>query len=101
MVLDGLMSVAGLSMVYMAAVVTSASTLPRGPAALSAVFSVVALNFFFVPPRGSLAVNGAECWWILLVLLALSLRLGALLGRSGRVELRRSLAARGRRSSMA
>ena len=83
MVLDGLMSVAGLSMVYMAAVVTSASTLPRGPAALSAVFSVVALNFFFVPPRGSLAVNGAEYWWILLVLLvllALLLRLGALLG---------------------
>ena len=75
-------------MVYMAAVVTSASTLPRGPAALSAVFSVVALNFFFVPPRGSLAVNGAEYWWILLALLALSLGLDALLGslRARRAE---------------
>ena len=83
MVLDGHMSVAGLSMVYMAAVVTSASTLPPGPAALSAVFSVVALNFFFVPPRGSLAVNGAEYWWILLALLALSLGLSALLGSLG------------------
>lgn len=88
MALDGPMSVAGLSMVYMAAVATSAATLPRAPAAASALLAVVSLNFFFVPPRGSLAVDGAEYWWILLALLALSLGLGAIMGslRARRAE---------------
>ena len=74
-VLDSRMSVAGPSMVYMTAVATSAAKLPRRPAA--AALSVVALNFFFVPLRGALAVDGAEYWWILMALLALTLGLGA------------------------
>jgi two-component system sensor histidine kinase KdpD len=90
------MSVAGLSMVYMAAVATSAATLPRAPAALSAILSVAALNFFFVPPRGSLSVDAAEYWWILMALLALSLGLGAAMGslraRKAEAELGRARA---------
>lgn len=76
--LDGRISVAGLAMVYMVAVAAAAAALPRGPAALSAVLSVTALNVGFVPPRGSLAVNGAEYWWILTALLGLSLGLSVL-----------------------
>ena len=91
--LDPSMSVAGISMVYMAAVAVAAAALPQAPAAFSAFLSVVALNFFFVPPRGSLAVDGGEYWWILLALLALSLGLGAVLAS---LRARRSEAELGR-----
>ncbi len=66
-------------MFYMAAV-TLAAALPQPAAAGSALASVLALNFFFVPPRRSLAVGGSEYWWILLSLLALSFGLSAVLG---------------------
>lgn len=78
MALEGPLSLAGISMVYMVAVATAA-VLPRGPAAVSALLSVAALNFFFVPPRGSLEVGGPEYWWILLSMLGLSLALGGVL----------------------
>ena len=88
MALDGEISLASLAMIYMVAVAAAAALLPRGAAALSALLSVTALNVGFVPPRGSLAVNGAEYWWILAALLGLSVGLGALLGslRRKRVE---------------
>ncbi|HYF57130.1 MAG TPA: DUF4118 domain-containing protein, partial [Salinarimonas sp.] len=77
--LDGVLSLAGLAMIYMAAVAAASAALPRGPAAFSALLSVTALNVGFVPPRGSLSVGEGEYWWILAALLALSLALGALL----------------------
>lgn len=77
--LDSEISLAGLAMIYMVAVVASAATLPRGPAAFSALLAVTALNVGFVPPRGSLTVSEPEYWWILAALLGLSLGLGALL----------------------
>ncbi|WP_082521998.1 ATP-binding protein [Ramlibacter sp. Leaf400] len=77
-VLDGALSLAGLAMIYMVAVAASSAILPRGPAALSALLSVTALNIGFVPPRGSLTVSEPEYWWILAALLGLSLGLGAL-----------------------
>jgi two-component system sensor histidine kinase KdpD len=85
---DGVMSLAGLSMFYMAAVAAAAAALPRGPAAFSALLSVTALNVGFVPPRGSLSVGEGEYWWILAALLGLSLALGALVGslRAKRAE---------------
>jgi two-component system sensor histidine kinase KdpD len=86
--LDGEMSLAGLAMIYTAAVALAAAALPRGPAAASALLSVTALNVGFVPPRGSLSVAEGEYWWILTALLALSLGLGALFGslRARRAE---------------
>lgn len=87
-VLDSEMSLAGLAMIYMIAVAAAAAVLPRGAAAFSAILSVTALNVGFVPPTGSLAVEGGEYWWILTALLGLSLGLGALLGslRAKRAE---------------
>ena len=79
--LDGSMSLAGLAMAYLVAVVAAALVLDRLPALASALLSVLALNFFFVPPRWSFAVAAAESWWILAVLLGLSLALGELLAR--------------------
>ena len=86
--LDGAMSLAGLAMIYMAAVAAASAALPRGPAAFSALLSVTALNVGFVPPRGSLSVAEGEYWWILTALLGLSLGLGALFGslRAKRAE---------------
>ncbi|MES2481346.1 MAG: DUF4118 domain-containing protein, partial [Pseudomonadota bacterium] len=79
--LDEVFSIAGLAMVYLIAVVASALTLPARQSAVCALLSVSALNFFFVPPRHSLRIDGAEYWWILSVLLALALGLGAMVAR--------------------
>lgn len=79
--LDPHMSVAGLSMVYLVAVAGTALTLPRAAGIGSALLCVTALNFFFVPPRYSLQVDGAEYWWMLAVLLLLSLALNAIIAR--------------------
>ena len=77
--LDGPMSVAGLAMVYLVAVVATAVALRRGPALAAAVGCVSALDFFFVPPRFSFAVHGAEYGWTLGVLVLLSLVLNGLI----------------------
>lgn len=86
LLLDHWMSVAGLAMVYLLATAGSAVALPRKPAALASVLCVTALNYLFVPPRHSFAVEGAEYWWTLAVLLGLSLALGSLVAglREGR-----------------
>jgi two-component system, OmpR family, sensor histidine kinase KdpD len=88
LVLDAHMSVAGLAMVYLVAVAATAVTLDRAPAVLASLLCVSALNFFFVPPRHTFEVDGAEYWWTLLVLLALSVMLNTLIGwlRTGRAR---------------
>jgi two-component system sensor histidine kinase KdpD len=88
LLLEHQLSVAGLAMVYLLATVAAAVLLPRGPAVLASVLAVSSLNFFFVPPRYTFAVEGVEYWWTLAVLLALSLGLGSLLAslREGRAR---------------
>jgi two-component system, OmpR family, sensor histidine kinase KdpD len=76
--LDGFMSVAGLAMVYLVATVLCALVLDRAPALLASLACVCALNYFFVPPRYTFEVDGAEYWWILAVLLATSAAVGTL-----------------------
>jgi two-component system, OmpR family, sensor histidine kinase KdpD len=49
-----------LVMVYMLGVVVAGLRLSRGPAALTAVLNVVSFDYFFVPPRFSLAVSDAQ-----------------------------------------
>jgi two-component system sensor histidine kinase KdpD len=87
-VLDAFMSVAGLAMVYLVATVLCALTLERLPAVFASLLCVSALNYFFIPPRYTFEVDGGEYWWILLVLLALSIALGTLLAnlREGRAR---------------
>jgi two-component system sensor histidine kinase KdpD len=84
--LDGFMSIAGLAMAYLVATVVCALLLDRGPALLASLACVSALNYFFIPPRYTFDVNGAEYWWILGVLLALSVALSSLVAglREGR-----------------
>ena len=49
-----------LVMFYLAAVVFAAVYLGRGPSMLAAFLSVLAFDFFFVPPRFTFAVTDAE-----------------------------------------
>lgn len=53
-------SPANLVMIYLLAVVVAAVYLGRGPAVLVAILSVLIFDFFFVPPRLTLAVSHAE-----------------------------------------
>jgi two-component system sensor histidine kinase KdpD len=77
--LDEHMSVAGLSMVYLVAVIAAAMTLTRGAGVFASLLCVSALNFFFVPPRYTFEVDSAEYLWTLAVLLAVSLVLNGLI----------------------
>ncbi|HXI68461.1 MAG TPA: DUF4118 domain-containing protein, partial [Steroidobacteraceae bacterium] len=49
-----------LVMIYLLGVTVAGLRLGRGPSALTAVLNVIALDFFFVPPRYSFAVSDAE-----------------------------------------
>jgi len=77
--LDTRMSVAGLALVYLVAVAATATLLNRAAGVAASLMCVFALNFFFVPPRYTFEVDGAEYWWTLVVLLGVSLGLNALI----------------------
>lgn len=73
------MSAAGLALVYLVAVAAAATLLNRAAGIAASMMSVSALNFFFVPPRHTFEVQGAEYWWTLAVLLGVSLGMNALI----------------------
>ena len=77
--LDPYMSVAGLAMVYLVAVIATAALLDRGPGVVAALLCVSALNFFFVPPRHTFEVDSPEYLWTLAVLLVVSVLLNGLI----------------------
>ena len=95
--LDGHMSVAGLAMVYLVAVIATAVTLDRGPGLFASLLCVSALNFFFVPPRFTFEVDSGEYLWTLGVLLVVSILLNGLIAslraRRARAEEAQSRAA--------
>jgi two-component system sensor histidine kinase KdpD len=59
-VVHSLFSPANLVMIYLLAVVISAIYLGRGPSVLASVISVLAFDYFFVPPPYTLAVSDTE-----------------------------------------
>ena len=62
-----------IAMVYLLAVVAMALRFSRGVAVANAVLSVLAFNFFFVPPRWSLAVGDPQHLLTLAIVLAVAL----------------------------
>ena len=92
------MSVAGLAMVYLVTVAAAAMLLNRAAGIAASLMGVSALNFFFVPPRYTFEVHGAEYWWTLAVLLGVSLGMNALVAglreRQARAEQGEARAAR-------
>lgn len=93
LLLDGPMSPAGLAMVYLVAVVVAGVALPRWAGTAAAAACVCALNYFFIPPRGTLHVESPEWWWTLAVLLGVSTGVGALVAN---LQRRRGEAEEGR-----
>ncbi len=64
--------------IYILTVVLIAVRFGRGPAALSAVLSVCAFDFFFVPPRFSFAVSDVQYFLTFCIMLAVGLITGQL-----------------------
>jgi two-component system sensor histidine kinase KdpD len=64
--------------IYLLAVVLVGVRLGRGPAALAAVLSVSAFDFFFVPPRFSFAVSDVQYLLTFCIMLAVGLITGQL-----------------------
>lgn len=72
-VMDGAYSLASQAMAYLLAVVFSAFRFGRRDALLTSTISVVALNFFFIPPRYTLTVENPDYLVTLAALLLVSL----------------------------
>ena len=90
--MDGAYSLASQSMAYLLAVIFSAFKFDRRDAVLCAFAAVVALNFFFVPPRYTLAVENAEYFFTLAVFLIVSVVVSGLVAnlkaRTAQAQLR-------------
>src|SRR5437016_1274268 len=71
--LDNEVSQTSQAMIYLAAVVVASYKLDRLPAIICAVVSVTAFNFFFVPPRLTLAVEHHEHLISLAVMLGVAM----------------------------
>lgn len=71
--IDHYVSLTSQAMIYVLAVVIASCKLARLESAACAVGAVVALNFFFVPPRWTLAVENREHLIALAVMLAIAI----------------------------
>ena len=69
-------------MIYLLMVVIAAIYLGRGPSLLAAVLSVLAFDFFFVPPRLTLAVADTQYLLTFVALLVVSLVISSLTART-------------------
>jgi two-component system sensor histidine kinase KdpD len=67
-----------LVMIYLLTVVLAALYLGRGPSFLAAILSVMAFDFFFVPPSLTLAVSDTEYLLTFIALLAVGLVISSL-----------------------
>ncbi|WP_280154635.1 ATP-binding protein [Piscinibacter sp. XHJ-5] len=76
--LDAEVSLTSQAMIYLLAVVVAAYTLSWVPAVICACGSVVALNFLFVPPRYTLAVEHHEHFIALATMLAVAVLINSL-----------------------
>jgi two-component system sensor histidine kinase KdpD len=76
--LDAHVSLAVLAMVYLMAVLVMSYTISFAASTVTAVLSVLALNFLFVPPRGTLTVHATENLLTLAALLGVSLAISTL-----------------------
>jgi len=79
-VLDPVISLMSQAMIYLLAVVAASYLLPRLAAVGAAIGAVAALNFFFVPPRYTLAVEHREHLIALVAMLAVALLVSYLSG---------------------
>jgi len=77
-----LFSPTNLVMIYLLTVVIAAIYLGRGPSLMAAVLSVLAFDFFFVPPHLTLAVSDTQYLLTFIALLVVSLVISNLTARA-------------------
>ncbi|MGA9347641.1 MAG: sensor histidine kinase KdpD [Anaerolineae bacterium] len=77
-----LLAPANLVMIYLLVVVVAAIYLGRGPSLLAAILSVLAFDFFFVPPRLTMAVSDTQYLLTLAALLVVGLVISSLTART-------------------
>lgn len=80
--LQGVVSPINLVMLYLVVVMVAAIYLGRGPSILASALSVLAFDFFFVPPRLTLAVSDSEFLLTFAVLFLVSLVISGLATRT-------------------
>lgn len=76
----GVVDLANIVMLFLLTVVLVAATLGGGPAVAAAFASVALFDFFFVPPRFSMAVHDAQYVITFAVMLTVALVIGRLAG---------------------
>lgn len=79
--LVGAVDLANIVMLFLLAVALVAATLGRGPAVVAAFASVALFDFFFVPPRFSMAVDDVQYLITFAVMLSVALIVGGLAAR--------------------
>ena len=78
-VMDPTFSETNVAMIYVLGATIAGLRLGRGPGTLTAVASVAAFDFFFVPPRMTFQVSDAQYVITFLVMLAVTLTIGNLM----------------------
>ena len=78
-VMDPTFSETNVAMIYVLGATIAGLRLGRGPGTLTAVASVAAFDFFFVPPRMTFQVSDAQYLITFLVMLAVTLTIGNLM----------------------
>jgi two-component system sensor histidine kinase KdpD len=91
------LDLANLIMVYMLGVMAVAIGLSRGPAIAASILSVVAFDFFFVPPRFSFAVSDVRHLITFVVMFLVALVMSSMAGKLKRQA--ESAGAAGRQSA--
>ena len=76
-----LLDLANLIMVYMLGVMAVALWLSRGPALFTSIMSVVAFDFFFVPPRFSFAVSDVRHLITFVVMFLVAMVMSSMAGK--------------------
>ena len=77
--MDPTFSETNVAMIYVLGATIAGLRLGRGPGTLTAIASVAAFDFFFVPPRMTFQVSDAEYLITFLVMLAVTLTIGNLM----------------------
>ena len=77
--MDPAFSETNVAMIYVLGATIAGLRLGRGPGTLTAIASVAAFDFFFVPPRFTFQVSDAQYLITFLVMLAVTLTIGNLM----------------------
>jgi two-component system sensor histidine kinase KdpD len=77
---------ANIAMVYLLAVLCVALRYGRGSAVLTALLSIAALDFLFVPPQGSFAMDDSQYFFTYTIMLVVALVIAGFVRRQAKAQ---------------